>query len=260
MFKSPLRYTFFIKLTSALLLSFAFMAQAQEAEIVKKSALDRFVLDGGPTMIFIGVAFVAMIFFIVLNAMNLTRKNFVPEQLITDLNPIMSTCHIRTVLITAKESPSFLGQMIGQSFKKFDASHPENFGADDIYEEIANFSADNAGEPLSKLNYLSLVAMISPMLGLLGTILGMIAAFEKLSGSGKADPAALAGDISVALLTTMWGLITALISTVVYFVFKAKLGKLVSDAEVEAKNLLAISVDTIYGEGQLAKVPEGFGN
>ena len=238
------------------------LAHAQEAAeevIQKKTALDTFALDGDPSMIFIGLAFVAMIFFIVLNMMSLTSKNFAPQELVDELTPLMASCHIRSAMVKAKESPSFLGQMIGQSFRKFDATHPENFALDDISDEIANYSADNAGEPLSKLSYLSLIAMISPMLGLLGTILGMIAAFGKLGQTGQADPAQLAGDISVALLTTMWGLITALISTVFYFILKAKLSKLISESEEEAKELLAVSIDSIYGEGQIAKVPEGFG-
>ncbi len=263
MFKLSSKITFITtKIAIAGLAVCSTLAQAQEevAETIqKKTALDTFVLDGGPTMIFIGLAFIAMLFFIVLNLMSLTRKNFAPQELIDELTPLMASCHIRSVMIKAKESPSFLGQMIGQSFRKFDATHPENFAADDIADDIANYSADNAGEPLSKLSYLSLIAMISPMLGLLGTILGMIAAFGKLGQTGQADPAQLAGDISVALLTTMWGLITALISTVVYFILKAKLSSLISQAEIEAKELLAISVDAIYGEGQIAKVPEGFG-
>ncbi len=264
MYKLSLKHTIISsKLSAAALASLTALVQAQEATeevIQKKTALDTFVLDGGPTMIFIGLAFVAMLFFIVLNVMSLTRKNFAPQELIDELTPLMASCHIRSVMIKAKESPSFLGQMIGQSFRKFDATHAENFALDDISDEIVNYSADNAGEPLAKLSYLSLIAMISPMLGLLGTILGMIAAFGKLGQTGQADPAQLAGDISVALLTTMWGLITALISTVVYFILKAKLSSLISESEEAAKELVAVSIDAIYGEGQIAKVPEGFGD
>ena len=48
------------------------------------------------------------------------------------------------------------------------------------------------------------------MLGLLGTVIGMVSAFGVLAETGQAEPAQLAGQISVALLTTMWGLITAI--------------------------------------------------
>jgi hypothetical protein len=57
--------------------------------------------------------------------------------------------------------------------------------------------------------------IIPPMFGLIGTVVGMVGAFGELSKTGEADPEALAGDISVSLLTTMWGLV---VSVVAFFV------------------------------------------
>ena len=53
------------------------------------------------------------------------------------------------------------------------------------------------------------------MFGLIGTVVGMVGAFGELSKSGEADPEALAGDISVSLLTTAWGLVVSVIAFVV---------------------------------------------
>lgn len=57
--------------------------------------------------------------------------------------------------------------------------------------------------------------IIPPMFGLIGTVVGMVGAFGELAKTGEADPEALAGDISVSLLTTMWGLIVSVIAFLV---------------------------------------------
>ena len=57
--------------------------------------------------------------------------------------------------------------------------------------------------------------IIPPMFGLIGTVVGMVGAFGELSETGEADPEALAGDISVSLLTTAWGLVVSAIAFIV---------------------------------------------
>lgn len=57
--------------------------------------------------------------------------------------------------------------------------------------------------------------IIPPLFGLIGTVIGMVGAFGELSETGEADPEVLAGDISVSLLTTMWGLVVSVIAFIV---------------------------------------------
>lgn len=57
--------------------------------------------------------------------------------------------------------------------------------------------------------------VVPPMFGLVGTVVGMAGAFDTLAETGQAEPEALAGDISVALLTTMWGLIISVLAFLV---------------------------------------------
>jgi biopolymer transport protein ExbB/TolQ len=61
--------------------------------------------------------------------------------------------------------------------------------------------------------------VIPPLIGLIGTVIGMMGAFGELRKSGSADPSALAGDISVALLTTFWGLVFSVLSLIPFLVF-----------------------------------------
>lgn len=60
------------------------------------------------------------------------------------------------------------------------------------------------------LNTVKIIAIISPLLGLLGTVIGILMAFTTISEQGLSDPSAFAGGISVALITTVGGLIVAI--------------------------------------------------
>jgi biopolymer transport protein ExbB len=61
--------------------------------------------------------------------------------------------------------------------------------------------------------------VIPPLIGLVGTVMGMVGAFGELRKTGAADPSALAGDISVALLTTLWGLVFSVLALIPFAVF-----------------------------------------
>jgi len=73
---------------------------------------------------------------------------------------------------------------------------------------------------MKPINYLSIIGGTAPMLGLLGTVSGMIKAFSVISQGGMGDPGKLAGSIGEALITTATGLVIAIPAMMAYFVFK----------------------------------------
>ena len=82
---------------------------------------------------------------------------------------------------------------------------------EDVASEIARVGAVELGGLQSYFRWLEIIGNVSPLLGLLGTVIGMIQAFQKLeAGGGKVDPALLSGGIWTALLTTAVGLVVAL--------------------------------------------------
>ncbi|MGL5982643.1 MAG: MotA/TolQ/ExbB proton channel family protein, partial [Cetobacterium sp.] len=92
--------------------------------------------------------------------------------------------------------------------------------SDELLREIELEEMDS----LEKNNYLlGIIAYTSPMIGLLGTVTGMIEAFGKIAVSGAGDPNAVAGGISQALLTTAAGLIIAIPSIIAYNIFNKKI-------------------------------------
>jgi biopolymer transport protein ExbB len=90
------------------------------------------------------------------------------------------------------------------------------------------------------LNTLGTIAAISPLLGLLGTVIGMMQIFSTITNVGVGDPQQMAGGISVALITTVAGLIVAIPALFFYRYFRGRVDDLVIDMEAEAIKLIEI--------------------
>ena len=252
---SPLK-TAGITLSTILLTAAPLLAQTEEAK-PSKSALDAYLLDGGPLTIFI-VAFglISLIGLSVYNFINLSKSKYCPDDLKGALLDHMVNCRVRSAIELSASHPSYLGRMMAYALPNVDATRPEDLGRDSVEDSMADFSINEGRKNMVWINLISLVAQAAPMLGLFGTVFGMIGAFAKLE-DGDADPAALAGQISIALLTTMWGLIVAILAVFAYFYFKGRYQALVAECNQTAEELLNASVQTVNGDAQLAKIPEG---
>jgi biopolymer transport protein ExbB len=89
------------------------------------------------------------------------------------------------------------------------------------------------------VEYLNVVGNISPMIGLFGTVYGMIVAFQRLvAAGGNPDPAELAGGISTALVTTFWGLVVAIPALAAYALIRNRIDAMTSEALVVAEELI----------------------
>ena len=98
------------------------------------------------------------------------------------------------------------------------------------------------------LNTLGTIASITPLLGLLGTVIGMIKVFTAITAQGVGNPTVLAGGISEALITTAAGLSVAIPSLMFYRYFRGRVNMLVLKMEEEALKL----VEVIHGEREAA--------
>jgi biopolymer transport protein ExbB len=235
----------------------ALLAQETATDVSEKNALEKYVLDGGWTMLFIGLAVLALIALVVFNLINLTKTKFCPDDLKAALMDHMSNCRVRSAIELAASHPSYLGRMMAYSLPNIDATRPEDLGREFVEDAIADFTINENRKSMTWVNYISLVAQAAPMLGLLGTVIGMVGAFGKLGATGQADPAQLAENISVALLTTMWGLMTAIPSLLAYFFFKNRVSGLVADCHHTAEDLINSSLQTVNADAYMAKIPEG---
>ena len=96
------------------------------------------------------------------------------------------------------------------------------------------------GQLESGLTWIALFIGIAPMLGFLGTVIGMIEAFDAIQAAGDISPSLVAGGIKVALITTVFGLIVAIILQIFYNYSVSKLDKLVNTMEDASISLIDI--------------------
>jgi len=228
------------------------MAQGQ-----KKSVLETYVVDGGPTMLLVLVVLLALIALVVFNFMNISRAKFCPVELKNALLDHMTNCRVRSAIEVSAADPSFLGRQMAYALPNVDATRPEDLGREDVEVAVAEFTSNESRKNMVWINYISLVAQAAPMVGLFGTVLGMVGAFATLAESGQADPTQLASKISTALLTTLWGLIVAIPALIFYYFFKNKLNAFIAECNTTSEELINASLQTINQEAYFAKIPEG---
>lgn len=108
------------------------------------------------------------------------------------------------------------------------------------------------------LGVLATVAGVAPLLGLLGTVTGMIEVFQTIAEVGAGQAAQLSSGISQALISTATGLLVAIPSLVAHNIFQAKVDGLITDLERESLRALRGLFDRPHGEGAVA-VPSGVG-
>jgi len=104
-------------------------------------------------------------------------------------------------------------------------------GPDAVEKAIVSYGSVQMGLLEKGLVWISLFIAIAPMLGFMGTVIGMIEAFDRIEAVGDLSPAVVAGGIKVALLTTVFGLITAIILQVFYNYIVSKIDSIVNKME-----------------------------
>ena len=117
-----------------------------------------------------------------------------------------------------------------------------NEGIDVAEKSIVAYGGVQMGQLEKNVSWVSLFIALAPMLGFMGTVIGMIKAFDKIEAAGDMQPSLVAGGIKVALLTTVFGLIVAIILQIFYNYIVAKIDSIVNDMEDASITLVDILV------------------
>jgi biopolymer transport protein ExbB len=115
-------------------------------------------------------------------------------------------------------------------------------GIDVAEKSIVAYGGVQMGQLEKNVSWVSLFIALAPMLGFMGTVIGMIQAFDKIEAAGDMQPSLVAGGIKVALLTTVFGLIVAIILQIFYNYIVAKIDSIVNDMEDASITLVDILV------------------
>ena len=113
-------------------------------------------------------------------------------------------------------------------------------GLDSVEKAVVSYGSVQTGQMESGLTWIGLFIALSPMLGFMGTVVGMIAAFDAIQAAGDISPTLVAGGIKVALLTTLMGLIAAVILQLFYNYIVSKIDSLVNYMEDSSITLMDI--------------------
>ena len=111
-------------------------------------------------------------------------------------------------------------------------------GIDVVEKSVVSYGSVQAGQMESGLSWVSLFIALSPMLGFMGTVVGMVQAFDSIQAAGDISPTLVAGGIKVALLTTLAGLIAAVILQLFYNYILSKIDGLVVSMEDSSISLI----------------------
>jgi biopolymer transport protein ExbB len=119
-------------------------------------------------------------------------------------------------------------------------------GMDAVEKAVVSYGSVQTGQMESGLSWIGLFIALSPMLGFMGTVVGMISAFDQIQAMGDISPTAVAGGIKVALLTTLMGLIAAVILQLFYNYIVSKIDTLVNT--MEDASITLVDILTAYSK------------
>jgi biopolymer transport protein ExbB len=204
--------------------------EAPEGEEDGEATVLDLLIDGGPLMIPIGFCSFLMVAFTIERALSLRRKRILPPDFVLNMRAMVANRPLERgkILDYCQAHPSPIARIFEAAVKRLHRPIPE------IEKTIEDAGAKEVRGLRRNTRVLAGVASVAPLLGLLGTVLGMIGAFQEL-GSGQRLGAgaggALAENIHEALVTTAAGLSVAIPSLVIYLLILARIERLVAEMD-----------------------------
>lgn len=189
-----------------------------------KSLLDLFKA-GGWTMYPLTALSILGFALIIYNAMAIRPNRFLVPDVTPRVDDALATLDVEGARRTCQENPAAVTNIISAGLARVDLA---DFQAEPIKEAIEESATAELSDPFVPINYLSMVGTLSPMVGLLGTVTGMIKGFAAIAGEGMGNPQLLADAISECLITTAVGMIIAIPAMFFYYYFKNRYGKITS--------------------------------
>ncbi len=179
---------------------------------------------GGTVGIVIMLLSVAAVALVIEHVMTIRGSVLMPPSLAEEVRGLLSEGKLGPAVQRCRREPSFLAFVLEAGLTEADGGWPA------VEKATEDATADQSARLFRKIEYLSVIGNIAPMLGLLGTVIGMIIAFQQVAGTGGAVQAAdLATGIYKALVTTVEGLIVAIPSLAAFAVFRNRVDQLVAE-------------------------------
>ena len=195
------------------------------------------MIEGGP--FFMGIVLLTLILGLAIAIeriiyLNLSTTN--TKKLVADVEEAMDAGGVEAAKELCRNTKGPVASIFYQGLDRVDE------GIDNVEKAVVGYGGVQMGLLEKNISWLSLFIALAPMLGFMGTVIGMISAFDNIQKSGVMSPATVAGGIKIALLTTVFGLVVAIILQIFYNYIVSKVDSIVNNMEDASIQLVDILV------------------
>ncbi|MBI5367420.1 MAG: MotA/TolQ/ExbB proton channel family protein [Planctomycetes bacterium] len=183
-----------------------------------KTWWDLFRATGVVGILIVGCSVAGMAFTIE-NIVNLKEEKLAPPDVIGELEGLLEEGRLDEALQVCDADKSYLSNVVAGGILMAGVSF------EDMIKGMEQAAAEENFKVLAKMSYLSLIGNIAPLLGLLGTVTGMVSSFQEIEKKKSPTPADLAVGVYESLVNTTMGLFTAIVFLTVFFFIKNKVMK-----------------------------------
>jgi biopolymer transport protein ExbB len=212
-------------------------AAAAEAGQSFHSRLKQIFIEGGPTfMSFVLIALILGLAFSIERVLYLNLATSNTKKLLANVEQALESGGVEAAKDVCRKTRGPVASIFYQGLDRFD------HGIEVVEKSIISYGGVQAGLLEKGLSWIALFIALAPMLGFLGTVIGMIGAFDAIEVAGDISPSLVAGGIKVALITTVGGLVVAIILQIFYNYCVAKIDSIVNNMEDASISLLDLLV------------------
>ena len=185
-------------------------------------------------IVFLGLSF-SLVALFVMNLLAARRENVLPTELVSAFEQHLNAKQYQEAYDLAKADESLLGHVLSAGLARVSQ------GYDHALEGMQEVGEEENMRMEHRLSYLALIGSLSPMVGLLGTVSGMISSFRTIANTatGTPNPQELAEGVSTALFTTLVGLALAIPALAAYNILRNKVARLVLETGIVSEGLMS---------------------
>ncbi|MCH5168608.1 MAG: MotA/TolQ/ExbB proton channel family protein [Prevotellaceae bacterium] len=212
----------------------------EENEGIFKTLKTKYIEGGAGFMSLVAIALVLGLAFCIERVVYLTLAQINTRQFTKKLADLVAAGKIADAIELCKGTRGPVAQVSRKAMECLDSTDRNDIAT---IERTINMEAEVQGSYLEEnCSWVTLFIAMAPSLGFLGTVIGMVQAFDDIQRAGDISPTVVAGGMKVALITTIFGIIVALVLQIFYNYILAKIESLTGNMEETAQELLVMCV------------------
>ncbi|MFV0590692.1 MAG: MotA/TolQ/ExbB proton channel family protein [Draconibacterium sp.] len=211
-------------------------AAAEEGKSLHSQLKQKFI-EGGPTfMSFVLITLILGLAFAIERVLYLNLATSNTKKLLAKVEEALENGGVEAAKDVCRNTRGPVASIFYQGLDRFD------HGIDVVEKTVISYGSVQAGLLEKGLSWIALFIALAPMLGFMGTVIGMISAFDAIEVAGDISPSLVANGIKIALITTVTGLIVAIILQIFYNYCVAKIDSIINNMEDASISLLDLLV------------------